>query len=192
MKTCSKCNKTKLEVNFQKRSAGFSAQCKDCLNKYQNDRYVKKRVEKLNNLSPQDACYSVGFFDGEGCISLAKQHAHGKTATCYLSVSIANTFPGIIDWVAVKVGHGKVSNPKRPATAFKERKPIWEWRLSGRLAVDFLKQIHSYMKVKALQAEVAMEYAETLMDGCTRVRLPDNVVMLRDSLREKLTKMNLG
>jgi hypothetical protein len=192
VKTCSKCNESKFEIDFQRRGNRFSSQCKKCLNEYQNNRYVKKRVEKLNNLSQQDAYYIAGFFDGEGCINLAKQHAHGKTATYYLSISIANTFPGIIDWIALRVGYGKVYNPKRPSTIFKERKPIWEWRLSGRHAADFLKQIHPYMKVKTLQSEVAMEYAKTLMDGCTRNRLPDNVVMLRNSFGEKLTKMNQG
>lgn len=197
--TCNRCGKEKLLTKFHKNnqsSSGVSSWCKKCRSKSRKIPKVvwlknrQKHIDKMtvNALSIGDAAYLAGLVDGEGCIQMGRNHANDpKRATTYtLRVRITNTFPGLMDWVSKIVGHGWAREIKLPPGA---TKPAWEWYLTGHRAVAFLRQIHPYLIIKKLQAEVAFEYAETL-GYPSRTPLTDEALATRNRLKVKLTALN--
>ncbi len=144
---------------------------------------------KVNVLSLEDAAYIAGFFDGEGCVILHKMHINDsvRTPNYGLRIYLSNTFPGIVEWIQMKVGYGHIYNRKRPGNW----KRVYEWCINGRRADDFLKQIYPFLKIKRLQVEVAFEYIETLyLPGENRNILQEKVLNLRHELKKRLTMLN--
>jgi len=199
-KRCTHCKNTKPLIEFPKarhRKDGRGSWCKACFREYSKEyhrkTYIPKPRQPLNieELSLVEAAYIAGFLDGEGTISLNKSHTYDekRRTTYHLRVRITNTFPGIIDWIAQKVGHGNVYIKKTYCDANKQ---AWEWSLSGIRAVKLLEQLYPYLKVKKLQAEVAFEFSKTLRNSNRYKRLSNNVINIRDNLKTKLTKLNTG
>ena len=145
----------------------------------------------MNVLSEKDAAYIAGFLDADGCICLHTIHnktiSHpGRKPTYTLRVHIVNTFPGVIEWICMKVGTGCIWI-KKPAIL--RHKQIYTWRINGEKAINFLRQIYPYMKVKRLQAEIAFEFGETLsLPG--RHELTEKVISIRDELKKRLSSLN--
>ncbi len=151
----------------------------------------KEKVDKkfkINILSVEDAAYIAGIFDGEGSISLTKTNICRKYGVIpyRLRIKITNTFPGIMDWIALKVGHGTVYKAKIYPTSNKQS---WEWYIAGRRAIDLLKQLYPYLRIKKLQAEVAFQYSKTIAYPGT-FKLDDKVLVFREELRAKMSSLN--
>ncbi len=143
---------------------------------------------KINILSVEDAAYIAGFLDGEGCISLGRVHCYDKNAntTYLLRVQICNTSPGVMDWIALKVGYANVCKKKKRNEHYKD---IWVWGLSGRRAIDLLEQLYPYLKVKKLQAEVAFEFSKTIAYP-GQSKLDDKVLIFRKGLKQRMSALN--
>ncbi len=200
MKRCSRCEKAKPTTDFHKAKGvkgGFTSWCKACVGEYHREYHRKTYVPRprevltINELSDVEAAYIAGFLDGEGTISLNKGHTYDerRRTTYHLRVRVVNTFPGIIEWIAQKVGHGNVHTRKRYLATHKQ---AWEWSLSGSRAVRLLEQLYPYLKVKKLQAEVAFEYLGTLQHDKRGEGLSDKVIDIRDNLKTTLTLLNTG
>jgi len=201
-KTCAKCEQ-KLPLDaFHKHSGNKScrlnlvSRCKKCraedrkvsnVIKLENKRKLDNRLQ-INQLSDIDAAYIAGFVDGEGCLSLCRVNANdpNRTTNYVIRLRVSNTFPGIIDWIALKVGFGSVRSTKKYKDHYKQP---YEWYLTGRRATVLLKQLYPYLKVKKLQAEVLFEYAETLMPP-GQAKIPHNVIDARKTLKAKITCLN--
>lgn len=142
---------------------------------------------KINILSVEDAAYIAGFLDGEGSLTLSRHHCYDKNrnTTYHLRVRITNTFPGIIDWIAMIVGYGSISKKK----VYNGNKDAWEWSLSGRRAIAFLNQLYPYLKVKKLQAEVAFEFGKTIAYP-GQSKLDDKVLVFRKELKQRMSALN--
>ena len=143
---------------------------------------------KINKLSNTDAAYIAGFLDGEGTITIYRNSYRSAdgTPTYALLVSIWNTFQGVIDWIALTVGYGNVHFKRR--SSVKGYKPIYEWKVNGEVAIELLRQLQPYLKVKRLQAEIAFQFGDTL-SGPGR-KLPGNVAEFRKRLRKQVSILN--
>ncbi len=199
---CTKCNQYLHKDEFHKhngaksRSDNLDSWCKSCRSKIRKvsletkkkhkDKWDKKL--KINILSVEDAAYIAGILDGEGCISLSKHHCYDKNrnTTYHLRVRITNTFPGIMDWIALKVGYGNIHKKKKYPEANRES---WEWSLSGRRAIAFLNQLYPYLKIKRLQAKVAFKFGKTISYP-GQSKLDDKVLVFRKELRQRMSKLN--
>ena len=143
----------------------------------------------MNNISDTDAAYIAGFLDGEGYITLVRNHwgNAAKTSSYILKVSITNTDKSILEWIKNIVGIGNVY-VKRPAK--EHYLPCWEWCLgSANLAKPFLERLYPYLRIKRNQADIGIRYGET---SCLKSnkKLPQNVIDLREVLREKMLSEN--
>ena len=102
-------------------------------------------------LSRDDLIYLAGFVDGEGCVSLAWRKVRGKN---YITpnIQITNTNKEIIEWIASEIpGHIHERKEKRV-----NRKDSWCYQISGNKALELIKDIYPYLKVKRQQADVVM------------------------------------
>lgn len=106
---------------------------------------------------PVDAAYLAGFIDGEGSIMLVAR----TTGGAHLRVTIANTDRPILDWVADVTGVGQ-TYLQRDAT--EKHKAGYAWRVAGDGAESLLLQIRPFLRIKARQADLALEHHARLRD----------------------------
>ena len=201
-KTCAKCKRQLRPIDFHNAKGAkscrlnLSSRCKRCRSedrkvsdfiKQKNKRQEDKRLQ-INELSKEDAAYIAGIVDGEGSLNLNRVHSNdpNRKATYSIRMRITNTFPGLLDWIGLKVGYGSIGQLKKYKIHYKQ---AYEWILNGRRAVVLLKQLYPYLKVKKLQADVIFEYAETLTPP-GQVKLTQNVINIREDLKEQITCLN--
>ncbi len=132
-----------------------------------------------------NAAYLAGFMDGEGTFSIVKthqirRHVDGtkvKNVRYHLHVKITNTDKKVLDWIVEHFG-GQLSERKR----IEGEKRKWELTISGNSSMEkFILSILPYLKVKILQAMVALDF----------VRLHgQEVPEERDKLRYQMLKLN--
>ncbi len=97
--------------------------------------------------------YTAGIIDGEGTIGIGG----GTSRTNYFSfVSMDNTDKKLVEWMQSLFGGGFYG----PYEGKGNRKEVWAWRLHGPKAAHFVTLIRPYLKVKATQAWIALEFRE--------------------------------
>ena len=106
----------------------------------------------------EDLIYFAGFFDGEGCISIARQKKKwGNPDQPYfhrLRINLAQKDPSVLKQVYDIVGGSlHCSNG------------VWKWYADDASAVEFLKSITPFLRIKQKQALLALEFAETKKGG---------------------------
>lgn len=98
-----------------------------------------------------DAAYIAGLIDGEGTITLSREHRNENRR---LVVSIASTERGMLDFVAERTGCGRITN-KRTTSA--RHAPSYAYRVTNRQALDLLRQTYPYLRsYKAARAGLAL------------------------------------
>jgi len=155
---------------------------------------------RLHNLPLVDIAYIAGLFDGEGCISISSGiwkrpgRANINIRTQHsLNVTIANQHTPTLNYNKDRTGLGNIykDSPKRQN---------YKWCVSCSRAMEFLKVIKPYLKIKAPQAELAIKLQE--MIGQRNIKLDNNprlgkVVYLtekelqeRDKIRTEIMRLN--
>ena len=107
-------------------------------------------------MARDDAIYLAAFVDGEGSVMLG---ARRDTASVILSVS--NTKRVVLDWMLKATSVGRVQR-QREATA--KTATSFFWRCTGDAAESVLSQIASHLKLKRLQADLAITFQTRLRD----------------------------
>lgn len=110
-------------------------------------------------LSPTDAAYIAGFFDGEGSVILFK-----KRQTIQLVCSVTNTHRGVLEWLAETTGVGGVMVGH---AATDKWRATWVWHCYFDAAKSFLEQIRPYLVIKGEQADLAFETHARLTEAAT-------------------------
>jgi len=93
--------------------------------------------------------YAAGLIDGEGWIGIAK-----TPGRCSLRVQVGMTDLGGVEFLQANFGGHLHLKRLRPP-----RKPLYEWRIYGQEASQFLRTITAYLTVKRPQAQLAIEFA---------------------------------
>lgn len=110
-----------------------------------------------------DLAYVAGIIDGEGCIHIANcgsnKYKYGRVFR--LGISLASTDEWLPNWLKFAFGGYVYSKPIRPPS----KKSQWEWRLGDVKAMDFLRLIYPYLKLKKPQAEVAINFQRSRRRG---------------------------
>lgn len=102
--------------------------------------------------------YMAGFFDGEGSISIVhSRHKDGRN-TFQVLVQISNINKKILDLYKEAFG-GQVYEVK---TKKSNHRQAYYWKVVSRDANKFLRAIYPYLKLKFLQAELAIEFQELI------------------------------
>jgi len=100
--------------------------------------------------------YLAGLFDGEGCICVVKHKSHrGKTPAYQLHCTV-----GMCNHYAPSLFHdtfgGHLSHYNHKLT----QKAYWYWGIASQAALSFLRAISPYFRLKAQEAEIAIEFQE--------------------------------
>jgi len=134
-----------------------------------------------------DLAYVAGIVDGEGCITLARTGIrNSKNTSISLFVTVTNTNIWIIEWLKFAFGGTIYTNRKRNETT--NRKAVYTWGLYTLSALEFLKLIYPYLRLKKPQAEIAIKFLE--MRGQKGRRFNTEEQEIGESQRIEMGKLN--
>ena len=106
---------------------------------------------KTRKIKTADAAYIAGLIDGEGTITLSREHI-GENRR--LAVSISNTELGILRFVAKATGVGTITNKRAYSS---KHTPSYVYKVTNRQALALLKQIVTHMQsYKRARAKLAI------------------------------------
>ena len=103
-----------------------------------------------------DLAYMAGIIDGEGCIRIGKgnQGGNNKKVNYTLKMSIGMANPYIPQMFRFVFGGHFFQSTEGTA----ERLPTWQWGIDSNKAVDVLRTLLPYLKLKKSEAELAIEF----------------------------------
>jgi hypothetical protein len=137
--------------------------------------------------------YVAGLIDGEGYIgiSYAAQKAPYCTPRYRLRISVGMTCEHIVRWLADTFGFNVYV--KQPDFR-NRRQTVYTADLQAIRCADFLRAIRPWLKIKDLQADVAIDFQESCsawkLINHHGERLPDAEVMRRHQLYLRLQELN--
>lgn len=138
-----------------------------------------------NEKSKEIYAYLAGLIDGEGTVTILPiQPERGHYTPL---VIISNTDKDLINWL--KKEFGGVIKKNTSTTNLKMRKELFHWILRTRKAYELLKKCYTFLKVKKRQAEVILEFYDTIRPNSTKP-LSINEINLRVQLFNKIRKLN--
>lgn len=140
-------------------------------------------TDKVLKLSETQKAYFAGFFDGEGCIHIAKKEKQpdGEYLEYQLQVDYTNTNKEVMNYI-VSFFAGTLI--KRNGVNFNQR-PYWHWKIYSRSAKIFLKTILPYLIVKRAEANKAIEFQD-LMES-RHGRLSEDILQQRKILAKEIS-----
>ncbi len=115
-----------------------------------------RRGKVANQLSIVEAAYLAGFVDGEGSIMIL-----ARKGTISIRTSITNTDHDVLDWIWKTVGVGDLHLARFSTEKWKT---TWTWNTNGDSTESILTQILPYLRIKKVQAELAIETMNRLRD----------------------------
>ena len=105
------------------------------------------------SLDPRDAAYIAGLIDGDGTITLSREHRNENRR---LVVSIASTERCLLEFVADRTDCGKITNKR---TTSERHTLSFAFRVTNRQALELLRQIQPYLRsYKATRAALALKH----------------------------------
>jgi hypothetical protein len=110
-------------------------------------------VSSAGTIVKLSKAYMAGFFDGEGCVNIAK-YKNG----CYVRVLLVNTNREVLE--AFRSCYGGNITEGSNYKIRKNWKKSWTWRLSYQKAVDFLMDMYPWILVKEAQVLTALTWAK--------------------------------
>jgi len=110
------------------------------------------RYRTMADLDPRDAAYIAGLIDGEGTITLSREHRNEDRR---LVVNIASTERCLLQFVAECTGCRKITNK---SIASDRHTPSFAYRLTNRQALELLRQVQPYLRsYKATRATLVLD-----------------------------------
>lgn len=111
------------------------------------------------DLTPTEAAYIAGFFDGEGSVGISKVISKGKRGkrlnpNYVLHVKFSNSDREVLQWIADRIG-GWILTHKTTST-----RAHWKLVRKGTMAAKVLRQMLPYLIVKKSQSQYALEFQE--------------------------------
>jgi hypothetical protein len=106
-------------------------------------------------LPSDEVAYTAGFFDGEGCVSIARYLKRGRPYHC-LAIIFTNTDFQVLEWLHRRWG-GYLSKPTHLDPRWR---PCRNLRLSAGPALPLLRAMLPYLIVKKSQVEIALEFID--------------------------------
>lgn len=129
---------------------------------------LEEEKNKEKEITEEDWAYAAGFFDGDGNIYIRKRKGKKEiwNSTYSINVSIGNTDKDIIIWLKDKFGGGIRNHIKQK----EYHKQAYQWRVSGKIAYNFLKLIYPYLILKKYQAGLSIEFYEFMKESHKHLR----------------------
>jgi hypothetical protein len=105
--------------------------------------------------SISDICYTAGFFDGEGSVTISLYNERYVR----IEVGCSQKYPAVLNWMKRTFG-GNVYGTK-----------MYQWKLHGEKGVAFLRLIRPYLIVKCVDADEAFDAWENRADVEKLIRI---------------------
>lgn len=140
------------------------------------------------NTKDSALAYVAGFFDGEGCIHAHIRKRDGKTTKSWLTVSISQKDPYILNYIQELTGLGGLYQYQGGIKKLK----YWRYSITGTESVhQFLDTIFPYLLGKKEQARISLELAKRIIDQPNRRNLGTDEVEIgeRTKMVEKIIKL---
>ena len=134
--------------------------------------------EIVRNRQETQHAYFAGLVDGDGCITVTGGD---------LSITVTNSYKPVLDDLCSAYGGGVYNSGH---ITREDTRQVYRWRLWCLKAVDFIRKILPYLRVKRNQALVALQYQET-----TDIRhrtIPPTGVQERRRLIRQIRGLNGG
>ena len=148
--------------------------------------------------------YLAGIIDGEGTISI--QNLFTRKHKNYLNyqqknlrVGVVNTNMEVILWIASMFG-GNVC--KRNVINKEKHKMSYYWSVTNRKAEEIVKLVMPYLKIKKMQAEIAINFRKTYGKGSGGLirkemgggkivtAIPEEIMRKRDFYKNQMNILN--
>jgi hypothetical protein len=101
-----------------------------------------------------EVAYTAGFFDGEGCVSIARYLQRGRPYHT-LAIIFTNTNFQVLEWLQQRWG-GHLTKPTKPSNP--RHRPSRNLWLSAGPARPLLLAMLPYLIIKKPQVEIALEF----------------------------------
>jgi hypothetical protein len=146
-----------------------------------------KREVDYGTIAEIDWGRLAAYLDGEGCIRIHANSPHRKTGYRYhgMMLVVGQREPELCEWLHEKFG-GYFYRSKEVLG----RTTMHYWRVNTIGTTEILKRCLPYMIVKKAQAEVALEYRETV--GSNTKRVSQETRTRQEELKLKLHKLKHG
>ena len=132
-----------------------------------------------------DKAYLAGLVDGEGSIIIRHNHGNGNIQGLSLVVQVAMANTLVLEWAKSLYGGQVYTYRDKRNDSWK---PITHWHISARQALSLLGDIYPYMRVKANEACVAIDFQITKSLRKTR-HLTDDEALKETAQREMLKSL---
>lgn len=132
--------------------------------------------------------YTAGLFDGEGYITILRAGIHKSliNPTHILAVGMSLTDKPTIERLKEQFGGSVVLDPR----IYPNRRQVFMWRMSGPSAVDFLRGVYPFLRIKHPQADIAFRFQVLKSKRWGRGKIhPDNMRQ-RNDLCEQIRALN--
>ncbi len=134
--------------------------------------------------SPTERAYLAGLIDGEGSIGICTFGGHRVPAVV---LTITNSCIEVLEEMADLWG-GNVTTRRKRAFNWKETADL---RTGAKTAVEILKEVKPYLKIKQAQCQVALKFGKTVNPKEHRTRkLSLQTIRYREQLRQEILKLN--
>uniref|UniRef100_A0A6H1ZZE7 Putative homing endonuclease n=1 Tax=viral metagenome TaxID=1070528 RepID=A0A6H1ZZE7_9ZZZZ len=145
-----------------------------------------------------DIAYLAGLLDGEGCIRIASAY-HTNVKKRVALLALLNTKKRNY-WLQVLLGNSDVKVLKEIQkqwggnlslrSSFRRGKPFANITWNKQKAVELLKALKPYLRIKALECNVALEFTSFLNTPEHRGRrLTDEDLAIREAFKQKLAAL---
>jgi hypothetical protein len=136
--------------------------------------------------------YVAGLLDGEGslCIGMSRAKSAGRAPSYWLQVGITNTDRALMDWLLATFG-GHISDNSHAPTK-RQYSPCWAWRIMGTQAVPFLEALKPYVRIKARQLQLALDFQHHMSAPRAWKRVPAGHLLHRENCRQQMQALNRG
>lgn len=134
--------------------------------------------------SETDKAYLAGFLDGEGTIVIG---THGQVNRLSVRVIIGNTNKEIL--TNLQELWGGCLSTRQPQKEGWKACSVLEWSTSK--AIEILKEVLPYLKLKKEQSLIAIQFQETINPMSNRTKfIPTEIQSLRQTLKNKIGELN--
>ena len=133
--------------------------------------------------------YIAGIVDGEGSINICR--VQQKDCLYYsLKVAVEMSNKTVPEYLLKTTGTGSLRSRKRyNSQTGKQYKTAYEWMVSSKKAVDFLKLIKPYLVQKTEEVNVAIEYQKTVTNNVNVNKKGRFTKIITRQLLEKRTEL---
>lgn len=149
-----------------------------------------KNKTRHDRPSAEKLAYFAGYFDGEGCIHIARKKPYAKSRAVSfqhsLQIKIASVNPAVLYEILSYYG-GTICKQKK--TLKENWRIAWNWHLCSRASTDFISDVLPFLVLKRQEAELALEFQRKCLPKRGKKRLSEDELSLREGYCQKMSAL---